>query len=47
MAIDTAASHPDMDYEEHVRTYKGFTRGVMVAAAAIAVILILMALFLL
>ncbi len=47
MELDTTAGHPDMDYEEHVRTYKGFIRGTIITSAVVAIILVLMALFLL
>lgn len=36
----------ESDYHEHVQTYRGFVRGATIAAAIIAVVLVLMALFL-
>lgn len=37
----------DADYDEHYKTYSGFVRGVVVFASHCAVILILLAYFLL
>ncbi len=45
MAIDTSGGHPDMDYEAHLRTYKGFIRGTIITVAVIAITLILLAIF--
>ena len=47
MSVDLTGGHPDMDYDEHRRTYKGFLVGAQVLVAAVLVILIGMAVFLL
>jgi hypothetical protein len=46
MAVETSGGHPAMDYAEHVRTYAGFTRAIIIVVALIAVLLIGMAVFL-
>lgn len=46
MAIDTSKGHPAMDYREHVTTYRGFLKLVQWAIVFLAVLLILMAYFL-
>lgn len=46
MGVDLTGGHQDMDYEEHVRTYKGFVRGAQVLIVLVAIILIGMAIFL-
>ena len=40
MNIDTTKGHPDMDYPEHIRTYKGFVRGAVVLTVLVALLLI-------
>ena len=51
MSADTTsgheATHSAADYQEHVRTYKGFVRATIIFAAHCIVILALMAIFLL
>jgi hypothetical protein len=47
MSIDTAGGHPAMDYPEHVRTYNGFLKGVVVLVAITIAILLFMAITLL
>jgi hypothetical protein len=47
MSVDTSGGHPDMDYGEHVRTYDGFVRAAQIIVGAAALVLILMAYFLL
>ncbi|HVY43708.1 MAG: aa3-type cytochrome c oxidase subunit IV [Bacteroidota bacterium] len=44
--IDTSGGHPEMDYAEHARTYRGFLRGTVVLVVAVAVILLWMLIFL-
>jgi hypothetical protein len=47
MSVNTSGGHPDMDYNEHIRTYTGFVRGLQVILGVILLTLVLMALFLL
>lgn len=51
MSADTTAepvAHGHVeDYQEHVRTYKGFVRAVLIVVAHSVAILVLMAIFLL
>ncbi len=37
----------ESDYHEHVQTYRGFVKGGTITAVVVAVVLVLMALFLL
>ncbi len=46
MSVDTSGGHPEMDYEEHERTYRGFVRISVVTTVLIVATLGLMALFL-
>ncbi len=46
MSVDLSGGHPDMDYEEHRRTYKGFLIGTQVLIAFVVILLIGMAYFL-
>jgi hypothetical protein len=46
MSVDLTGGHPDMDYEEHKRTYKGFVMGAVVLVVFVAILLIGMAYFL-
>jgi hypothetical protein len=46
MQIDTSKGHPDMDYKEHVGTYKGFLRMAQVAVVLVTLILVGMFVFL-
>jgi hypothetical protein len=50
MSADTTAGHEPTqstaDYEEHVRTYKGFVRATMIFVAHCVALLVLMAIFL-
>jgi Ni,Fe-hydrogenase I cytochrome b subunit len=46
MSIDTSDGHPSMDYRAHKDTYAGFVRGIQVLSGFIAIVLILMAVFL-
>lgn len=43
---DTSGGHPDMDYAEHARTYRGFLRGTIILICAVALILLWMLIFL-
>jgi len=43
VSVDTSGGHPDMDYREHTRTYRGFVRGAQIIVAAAVVVLLLMA----
>jgi hypothetical protein len=47
VTVDTHGGHTAMDYEEHARTYSHFIKGVQISIVAIAVLLVLMAIFLL
>ncbi len=47
MSVDLSGGHPDMDYEEHRRTYKGFLIGSQVLIVLVIAILVGMAVFLL
>jgi hypothetical protein len=44
--IDTSGGHPEMDYAEHARTYRGFIRGTVVLVVAVVLILLWMLIFL-
>ena len=46
MSIDTSGGHPAMDYREHVRTYNGFIRLIVVSIVLLVILLIGMAIFL-
>lgn len=46
MAVDTSNGHPAMDYREHVRTYSGFLRAVVVTIVLCSVVLLGMLVFL-
>jgi hypothetical protein len=46
MQIDTSKGHPAMDYRAHFDTYRGFINFAFWGSAIVAVILILMAMFL-
>jgi hypothetical protein len=46
MAVETSGGHPAMDYAEHLRTYAGFTRAIIIVTGLIALLLIGMAIFL-
>ena len=47
MSIDLSDSHPEMDVEQHKRTYDGFIAWSKYSAAAMAITLIAMAIFIL
>jgi hypothetical protein len=47
MSVNTSGGHPEMDYEEHVRTYRGFVRGLQLIIGFVLLTLALMAIFLL
>lgn len=47
MTINPSEGNPNMDYQEHLRTYHGFVKGAQYGVGIIALILILMAIFLL
>ena len=46
MIIDTSNTHPAMDYRAHIATYRGFIRIATWGSIVIAIILALMAAFL-
>jgi len=46
MSVDTSDGHPEMDYEEHKKTYAGFIKVSIYSTTGILVILALMATFL-
>lgn len=47
MSVDLTGGHPDMDYDEHRRTYKAFLMGAQLLIGLVVVILVGMAVFLL
>jgi len=47
MSVDTSGGHPEMNYREHLRTYKGFLRGMQLIIGVVLLTLVLMAIFLL
>ncbi len=47
MSVDLSDSHPEMDVEQHKRTYDGFIALSKYSAAAMAITLIAMAVFIL
>ena len=46
MAVLSPETDRDIDYEEHVRTYRGFVNGVALFAASVLLVLALLAYFL-
>lgn len=46
MTINTSEGNPNMDYQEHMRTYHGFIKAVQYGSVSVALILFLMAIFL-
>jgi hypothetical protein len=46
VTVDAHGGHAAMDYDEHARTYGNFIKGVQISIGALAVLLILMAIFL-
>jgi hypothetical protein len=40
MAVETSGGHPDMDYQEHMRTYSGFLRATVIMVVLVALILL-------
>jgi hypothetical protein len=40
MAVEPSGGHPAMDYPEHLRTYRGFLRVMMILIAFVAVVLL-------
>ena len=46
MSVDLSDGHPDMDYEEHRRTYRVFLIGTQVLVAFVVILLIGRAFFL-
>lgn len=47
MAIETTGGHPSMDYAEHQRTYAAFLALTKIGIAALVLLLLAMAYFLL
>lgn len=47
MSVDTSGGHPDMDYNEHNRTFAGFMLATKIGIGAVIAILVGMAVFLL
>jgi hypothetical protein len=47
MSVNTSGGHPEMDYNEHVRTYAGFLRGLQLIVGVVLLSLVLAAVFLL
>jgi hypothetical protein len=46
MSVDSSQEHPAMDYRAHRDTYAGFVRGTQILTGFLAILLILMAVFL-
>jgi hypothetical protein len=46
MAIDPSGGHPAMDYPEHLRTYSGFIRSMLIVIVLVALTLLGMLYFL-
>ncbi len=46
MDLDTSKGHPDMDYREHVSTYKGFLRLTQFAVVFLVLLMVAMYVFL-
>ncbi|MDZ4841468.1 MAG: aa3-type cytochrome c oxidase subunit IV [Hyphomicrobium aestuarii] len=46
MDLDTSKGHPDMDYREHVTTYKGFLRLAQFAVVFLVLLMVAMYVFL-
>jgi hypothetical protein len=46
MSVDTSGGHPEMDYAEHNRTYRGFIRGTIITTVLVAATLVMMVIFL-
>ncbi|MGH6814979.1 MAG: aa3-type cytochrome c oxidase subunit IV [Hyphomicrobiaceae bacterium] len=46
MGVDPSGGHPDMDYREHMRTYRGFLRGTQIVVAGLSILMVLMFLYL-
>lgn len=46
MNLDTTKGHPAMDYREHIGTYRGFVKASIWFTAILAIILALMAYYL-
>lgn len=46
MSVDTSDGHPDMDYNEHLRTYDGFLKGSVALIVVVGAILLGMLIFL-
>jgi hypothetical protein len=47
VSVDTSGGHPAMDYNEHVRTYRGFLKGLVALTVLSLASLVLMAVILL
>ena len=45
MHIDPAEGHPAMDYAEHERTYKLFTKMTLYTIVSVAILMALLAIF--
>lgn len=46
MGVDMTGASPQMDYDEHQRTYRLFVRGTVILTVATVVILALLGIFL-
>lgn len=46
MSLDTSGGHPDMDYNEHQKTYSVFLKGTQILIAVVVMILLGMFFFL-
>ena len=40
MAVETSGGHPEMDYQEHLRTYSGFLRATVILVVLVALSLL-------
>lgn len=47
MGVDTSQGHEAMDYNEHERTFAGFVKVTVYGTAAVILLLVFMAIFLL
>jgi hypothetical protein len=46
VSVDTSGGHPAMDYNEHVRTYRGFLKGlaalILLSVASLALMAVIL-----
>lgn len=46
MSVDTSGGHPEMDYNEHVRTFNAFIKATTIMTVFTVGVLVFMAIFL-